>query len=102
MVLNCYLPDIDANVFQLIRLLDLRQKQSSLEEAKASTRMANDSSRQGDLLKAFTIVTVMFASTVDEVSFRSSWGPANAMLDTNFLRDELVCRSRNPLESRRP
>lgn len=62
--------DSDANLVQLNHLLDLKQKQSNLDEARSSRRLADaadqralEAARQGMLLTVFTLVTVIFVSS---------------------------------------
>jgi hypothetical protein len=46
----------------LYHLLDLKQKQSNVEEAKLARRQAEDTALQGKYLFVFTVVTVIFVS----------------------------------------
>ena len=52
----------DSNRMQLKDLIDLRQKQANLSEAISARRQTEVTSRQGNTIMVFTIVTIIFVS----------------------------------------
>ena|ERR1700760_3030966 len=63
---------------QVVHLLDLKQKQANLWEARSARAQAEETANQGNTLLLFTIVTIVFVSSssfeVDnsnEISFLS-------------------------------
>ncbi|KAL4951389.1 hypothetical protein BDW69DRAFT_201455 [Aspergillus filifer] len=68
-------------------LLDLRQKQASIKEAKFGRKQANDTAKQGNIIMVFTIVTIVFLP----LSFLSSLFALNVS-DFPHQGEDVVCQ----------
>jgi hypothetical protein len=73
-------------------LLDLKQKQANLTEAKFTRQQAQDSAKQTDTVVVFTVVTIVFVSFPCLLSFRIQANTNQMLLlAPPLLPHQLIC-----------
>ncbi|KAK2761809.1 hypothetical protein FQN54_001639 [Arachnomyces sp. PD_36] len=77
--------DADRVERSINHLLDLKQKQSNLEEAISARKQAEDTARQGQYIFIFTVVTIIFVSVLYTFMLKPLVNPVYVQAPLSFM-----------------